>query len=141
LVLRPEQQANAFVKKNCSGPKCRKEHGVVWYAYRECPTCECVAAVESTSPSTPSSDAPSKVFKNEQQFDEPELENIESFTLIDWIQDHWRELIAVFSTLFLICIAVIFIFSLSIRGDDKDRQPATTKKLKVAKSKSSAKQD
>ena len=31
-------------RSTCEGPRCRNEQGFVWYAYKECPSCKCVAA-------------------------------------------------------------------------------------------------
>ena len=40
--------------KECTGPRCRREMGLSFYSYKECPTCQCISASGSSAASTSS---------------------------------------------------------------------------------------
>jgi hypothetical protein len=113
-------------KISCVGKGCKREHGLSWYEYKACPTCECVAAAAAKTtaataavPPKPSnaesvrqegnsrdSMAPRDTEPPEQ---EEEEEEEETFNFIDWLDENSDKLFAGVVSFFVFGILLIFL--------------------------------
>ena len=58
-------------RSTCEGPRCRNEQGFVWYAYKECPSCKCVAAAPPAAEAAGRAAAPAAPAQPRGGDDEP----------------------------------------------------------------------
>lgn len=129
--MRTRTTGECICKQDCVGPACRREQGMVFFSFKECPSCECIkksaatdnadtaAGDRSTSSSSSSGkddahveedDAPvvqrGKPKNREQRYysgDDPlEIEG----NFYEWTIDNWRGIMAAFTALGLVTMVI-----------------------------------
>jgi hypothetical protein len=128
--MRTRTTGECICKQGCAGPACHREQGLVFFSYKDCPSCECTpkssgatdnggAAAGGSSDSSSSAqgsaveedDAPvvhrGKPRSREQRYysgDDPSEPDGDSF--YEWMMDNWRGIMAGFTALGLITMVI-----------------------------------
>mmetsp|Transcript_19948 Transcript_19948/g.28669 ORF Transcript_19948/g.28669 Transcript_19948/m.28669 type:complete len:142 (-) Transcript_19948:54-479(-) len=102
-------------KYSCRGKGCRREHGLSWYDYKACPSCECVAYTEEdnqrTEPMKQSNDLNTENENAEPTYidDTDDIDDIEPLSVFEWLDENSRYLVAGFASFFVVIVVFLFL--------------------------------
>ena len=101
-------------KRFCIGRACRREHGLAFYKYSDCPECQCVGE----NPDSTTNDAPmiTAQYSLSQHGNDPEFNpdnegefDDDTFFLSYWLEENFRAIFAIVVSVFVAGIAMLFL--------------------------------
>ncbi len=93
------------VNSICRGPKCRNESGFIYFAYADCPTCQCVPKDKTAQPVKTE-----RPIVNVAPAEQVELEDEElPYPWLDYIYDNYDSVIGVIAAVLIFIMGTVFL--------------------------------
>ena len=96
------------VNSTCRGPKCRNESGFIYFAYADCPTCQCVPKDRNMEPVKAARPIVNSAPAEQLELDDEEL----PYPWIDYIHDNYDSFIGVIAAVLIFIMGTVFLLQI-----------------------------